>query len=241
MHRLNDLHLLLRRPSAVGGGVAGQGRFAALGWAAGPLWFAGLVGMAALPGCGGASGDEPEPVPTEIAPSNRNDLQWKRHHAVQQDLMQALALDATQVCTELGERSCTEEVHLVPLGGHDPFGLGLYESLDEPLVTTPLALDRVVLSACGTRVDLDEAAGQGSAVVFTALDLAAPAPAGDTDGFRLTVRDLYRRLLARDPAEAELEALRELTVDDAGTPVLGAEFAKMACFAIGTTTEFLLF
>jgi hypothetical protein len=33
----------------------------------------------------------------------------------------------------------------------------------------------------------------------------------------------------------------ELTVDDTGAPVAAADFAKLACFTVGTTTEFLFF
>lgn len=202
-----------------------------------------LVLALALVGCGrgseeGSTDDEGE-APA-IEPSNDPDLQWKRAAAVERDLMRALELSSEQLCLEVGVAPCVEQVHLVALGGHDPFGLGLFESLEAPLATTPIALDRVALSGCVARADLDRAAGD-AAVVFTAFDLAAAAPAGDDPQVAAMLTELYHRLLARDPLATELEALGELTLDEAGEPISGREFAVLACYAVATTTEFLFF
>lgn len=194
------------------------------------LW----VLVVALSGCPeNAATDEP----VTPAASTRNHLVWKRHHAVEQDFARALDLPAEELCTELGEFSCVREVHLAALGGNDPFGQGLYEPLESPLVTTPLALDRIALAACGTRVERDRL----SAVVFTQLDLAGEAPRADSGAFRTTVTTLYQRFLARDPEPTEVEHIAELLVDDAGEPISAAAFAQLACFTVATTTEFLYF
>jgi hypothetical protein len=174
----------------------------------------------------------------QVEQAHAPNLQWKRAHAVQQDLMQALELEADEVCLEVGTAPCVDQVHLVALGGHDPFDLGLYESLDAPLTTTPIALDRVVLSACVKRVELDR---DGEGVVFGALDLEAPTPAADDAALSTTTTNLYRRFLARDPLEPELAIIAKLGLDDEGQPVVGHEFASLACYAIGTTSEFLFF
>jgi hypothetical protein len=173
-----------------------------------------------------------EPMPA----STRNHLLWKRAHALEQDLARALALPPAEVCTELGQYSCAEQVHLTSLGGHDPFRQGLYAPLDKPLVTTPLVSERMALAACTRRVTEDRT---GDAEVFTDLDLDGDAPAVDSDAFTGTITTLYRRLLQRDPTDAELELLGELAVDDDGAPVAAADFAQLACFTIATTTEFL--
>lgn len=177
---------------------------------------------------------DPQALPTASA---RNHLVWKRHHAVEQDLARALELPAEELCTELGELNCIREVHLAALGGNDPIGQGLYEPLAGPLVTTPLAIDRVALAACGTRVERDTQAP----VVFTQLDLSGEAPAADSAAFQDTVTTLYRRLLGRDPQATEMSRFAELRVDDAGASVSAASFAQLACFTIATTTEFLYF
>ena len=202
--------------------------------------------LACAIGCGGTE-VEPEPeLEPRIEPSLKHDLQWKRAAALQRDLMNALELEYDEVCLEVGVAPCVEQVHLVALGGHDPFGLGLFESLERPLKTTPIALDRVALSACGARVEADRAAGD-QAVVFTALDLDGPAPVAPDgsdevhEAVAATATALYRRLLARDPLASEVEILTQLSVDDEGDPVSAAEFAQLACYAVTTSTEFLFF
>jgi hypothetical protein len=184
---------------------------------------------------GEAEGEAPA-----IEPSSDPDLQWKRAAAVEHDLTRALELTTDQLCLEVGIAPCVSQVHLVALGGHDPFGLGLYQSLAAPLATTPLALDRVALSGCAARADLDREAGN-AAVVFKGLDLGAPAPAADDPKLAAMVTELYHRLLARDPLATEIETLGQLTVDDAGEPIAGRDFAVLACYAVATTTEFLFF
>ena len=47
---------------------------------------------------------------------------------------------------------------------------------------------------------------------------------------------LYRRLLSRDPTDDERTIVASLADGQSG-----ADFAKLACFAIGSSTEFLFF
>jgi hypothetical protein len=185
-------------------------------------------------------GDSPEaPVVTK---SIRAQLQWKRNVALERDLMRALELPADGVCEEFGRDSCTRAVHHIALGGADPLSIGLYQPLPDTLVSTPIVFDRVVLSACSNRAQLDREAGLDAAVVFDALDLAAAhAPATGDDAFEQTIVGLYRRLLARDPERAEIDVLAELTTTAEGGPVSAYDFAVLACYSIGTTTEFLFF
>jgi hypothetical protein len=192
-----------------------------------------------LSGCG-SDDVAPDDQAPGLEPSSDPDLQWKRSAAVERDLMRALELSSDQLCREVGVAPCFSQVHLVALGGHDPFGLGLYESVAAPLATTPIAVDRVALSGCVARADLDHAAGD-AAVVFGAIDLAEPAPAADDPQVAAMVTELYHRLLARDPLATEIEALGELTLDEAGEPIAGRDFAVLACYAVATTTEFLFF
>ncbi|MDC0676024.1 hypothetical protein [Nannocystis radixulma] len=174
----------------------------------------------------------------EVQRAARGELQWKRNAALQRDLMRALELPEDGVCNELGRGSCTREIHHIALGAADPIRIGLYKPLPDTLVSTPIVLDRVVMSACVNRANLD---GGGSPVVFTELDFGEAAPAADDEVFTDTVTALYRRLLSRDPEPHELTTLGGLTVDDAGKPVSAHEFAVLTCFAIGTSSEFLFF
>lgn len=124
-------------------------------------------------------------------------------------------------------------VHVITLGGNNALLGGVFEPIPAPIVTTPLATERMVLSACGERAAKDAV---GPAVVFTRLDLNAAAVTRASPGVRETVVDGYRRLLARVPTDAEADAV--LSVLDDG-PVTGAEFARLSCFIIATTEEFL--
>lgn len=195
--------------------------------------------LALASGCrdGGGGGSE-DTGADEMQRAQRGELQWKRNVALQRDLMRALELPEDGVCDELGRGSCTREIHHISLGGADPLHIGLYEPLPDTLVSTPIVLDRVVMSACASRANLDRG---GPPVVFTKLDLGAAAPAPADDAFAATVTALYRRLLSRDPEPHELTTLEALVVDDDGKPVSAYDFAVLTCFAIGTSTEFLFF
>lgn len=193
----------------------------------------------------GAAGDA-GPAAVELgAVSTKNDLQWRRARAFEQGLGTALLVDDRELCQELGRFSCVDTVHLVALGGNDPFGQGLHEPVRAPTATTPVAVERLVLSACRAAVDAD--AGRSVPLVFLDLDLSEAAAALDLadEGQRLAVEDtvtsLYRRLHARDPLETERAELRKLTVDDAGAAVRPRDFALLSCFAIASTTESVFF
>lgn len=203
--------------------------------------------LAALAGC--PTSDKPTPTTppgeaplSEQAQSTKNALVWKRAIALRNSLAQALFLDPSDICDELGKYSCIELVHQVPLGGNDPINQSLYEPLQSPGTTTALSFDRLVLSACSKAVDYD--AGRPAPVVFRGHELTT-APLTDTAdakvGARFFAKEFYPRVLAREPLESELLAIETLIVDDNGAPVSGLDFAKMACFAVASTTENLFY
>lgn len=198
-----------------------------------------LPALALASGCrDGGDGSSEETGAEEVQRAQRGALQWKRNVALQRDLMRALELPEDGVCNELGRGSCTREIHHISLGGADPLRIGLYEPLPDTLASTPIVLDRVVMSACANRAKLDRS---GPPVVFTELDLGAAAPSPEDDAFTATVTTLYRRLLSRDPEPHEVTTLGALASDDAGAPVSAYDFAVLTCFAIGTSSEFLFF
>jgi hypothetical protein len=184
---------------------------------------------------------EPGEGAPEYRISSKNDVQWKRYAAFEQDLATALELDPANLCRELGQASCIRQVHLVPLGGNDPFDTGILQPTAEPLATTPAIVDRVLLSACGQRVALDRAAPAGQAAVFEALDLNGAAPGPGEAPVTATITELYRRLLARLPTAEEVALVAELTTQASGERLGAADFATLACFAIGGSTEFLFY
>lgn len=122
--------------------------------------------------------------------------------------------------------------HVITLGGNNTMLAGIHDAIVEPIVTTPIAVDRVVLTACGERAALDV---EGAPEVFTLFDIASSVVDASTDGVVATIEDLHRRLLARSPTDAETDALLGLLSD----PLSGEEFARLSCFVIATTPEFI--
>ena len=174
--------------------------------------------------------------PPPFAISTRNQLAWKRQRALESDLMAGLALTKEELCSELGLYSCVDFVHLVPLGGNEPFARSQYEPLPSPTVTTPIALDRVALSACRNRVDKDIA---GAPVVFTTLDFDAADV--DAASSAAVIEELGKRLLGRVLTPGEVEEFQALAVDDAAAAVTPRDFAILSCFAIATMSETLFY
>jgi hypothetical protein len=181
-------------------------------------------------------GTDPSPVVEEpMTPSTRARLLWKRNVTLEKDIVRALELEPDEVCRELGMASCTREVHHVALGGAAPFSLGLHKALPSPMLSTAVVVDRVLLSACSNRVAKDV---EGPAIVFTEIDLSASrAPGAGDEAFVATVTALYRRFLSRDPTEEELSVFGELVE----SPMTASEFAILACYSVGSTTEFLFY
>jgi hypothetical protein len=169
--------------------------------------------------------------------SRGRSVQWKRSAALEADLMRGLELTRDELCQELGSQSCIRAVHTVALGGNDPFGSGLLRPPAASLSTTPLAIDRVTLSACSQRARADK---QGSPKVFTSLDLSGPAPEPNAEAAVATITTLFRRLLARDPKPNEVVIIQELLANDAER-MTAEEFATLACFVVASSLESLFF
>jgi hypothetical protein len=175
---------------------------------------------------------------TDVSASQHPHLQWKRYAVIEADLSAALDLPAEELCTEFGVESCINGVHLAPLGGNEPFKTGLLEPTAEPLATTPAVIDRLLLSSCGHRVELDRAAGKSGAKVFRHFELEGDAPDPSDAALEKTITDLYRRFLSRNPTADESAKVATLVHDESDHPVSSSEFAITACFAIGSTAEF---
>lgn len=202
----------------------------------------GLCSLWLLAGCGDSKEDRAASgTPSEAQPSyrssSRNLVQWKRAAALEADLMRALELSRDELCHELGDKNCIRDVHLVPLGGNEPYVAGLMKPSSEPLATTSSVVDRVLLSACSARARLD---AEGQAKVFGGLNFDKPLPASNAAPIKDTIRDLYRRLLARDPDPSEIAQVASLAESD-DEKLSPRDFAALACFTIGSTTEFLFF
>lgn len=187
------------------------------------------------------SGDETEEPPEEPPPptSPKANVRFKGPRRLANDLAQTLGLDPDAVCDELDGVSCTDEVHTVTLGGVEPWNLGIYEPATHSAVTSPIAVDRVVLEACVRAVDRDLA---GSPQVFD-LNLDGSALDVDDPSVEATITTLYNRAFLREPDEHEVEALTGLygAVESRSTATPARDWAVASCFASLTTMEFLFY
>src|SRR4029079_18876926 len=126
------------------------------------------------------------------------------------DLKQALTLDDSTVCSELGlAGTCFNLIHQVPLGGNEPVKSGLYRPISEPGVTTSLSMDRVILSACGIRADA-ESVNAVPKILWKTIAFDAPSLSPYDAAVATDVTELYHRLLARDPTSQELALVASL-------------------------------
>jgi hypothetical protein len=183
---------------------------------------------------------EPDPETADIAPSTKNDLLWRRYRAFEQGLGTALNLAPGELCTELGRYDCIDQVHLVALGGNDPINAGMHEPMKAPTATTPVAVERLTLSACDAAVTAD--ASRPVPLIFLDLDLSATAAPLDLDDELTslavgdTITSLFRRLHARDPLPEERATVLKIITEDP-EPMQPRAFAHLSCFAIASTSE----
>ncbi len=187
-------------------------------------------------GVGGVDPGDPFPV------SAKASVRMKTATQLERDLAAVLSLDPDTFCMELGAFSCAD-VHGIRLSETDAYEGGFYEPLTETIISSPAAVDRMVLIGCGARAEQD-LASPGSATIFNDLPIAGgaltdpAAPAVDA-----AVSTLYRRGLLRDPTAGELQAHRDLytAIAASGTPEPALEWAKSSCFVTLSTLEFVFY
>lgn len=194
--------------------------------------------------CGDAGSAGPDAGAGDSIASSRAKLRFKNGARLANDYAQALGLATSELCNELGQYSCVDDIHQVSLLGVEPYELGFYEPMKETAVTTPIAVERVAVAGCSERVERDFAS-PGEAVIFKDLalddagalaDVGAPAVAEAIDA-------LYRRALQRHATAAEIAHYRQLYADVAalGGAEPARQWAKASCFAALTTLESLFY
>jgi hypothetical protein len=207
-----------------------------------------MVALAVLVACGGSGGgseDDAGPEPADAGPQSATaKVKFKRNDRIANDFARTLGIGVGKVCSELGLYSCTHEAHKVALGGSDPYGQGMNEPLPTTTLTTPSAIERVALSACGLRVDRD-LEGDGEPLIYGGLDVASDGRLVDVDAQSVAdaVDTIYKRAIQRPPTAAEIAHHRKLYEDiEARGPQRPArEWAVLSCFAVMTSMEQLFY
>lgn len=190
----------------------------------------------------GAETDAGSPTAT-LRTSAKARVRFKKAERYRNDLAQALQLNPNQVCQELGQYDCVEFVHTVALGGVEPYTLGITAPLDDTTATTPLAVERVALSACGQRVDADFA-DPDAALIFKSLPVDSGTLSNpDAESVTQALTTLVQRSLLRDPRPEELSQLRALygQITQDGAPEPARDWAVLSCFVVVTSLEALFY
>lgn len=175
--------------------------------------------------------------------SEKGSVRFKRNRRIQADFAEALGLDDSGVCNELGQYSCADFIHRITLGGVEAYVQGLNEPLPFTSVTTPLAVERMALYACRDRVtaDLDD---QGNARIFGGLPLANGALSDvEAEAVAAAIQRLYQRALLRNPTPDEVAHHRQLyrDIEADGQPNAARDWAILSCHAVLTSMESLFY
>lgn len=174
-------------------------------------------------GTGGVAEDggtiDPNGLPP-VVESSKSRLQFKGGPLYASLLSTGLGIPREELCTELGLYDCISDVHRISLLDVEPYRTGILEPLENTGISTPIAVERVALSAC-TRW-ARRGVGTDRRAIATAL---------------------YQNLLQREPEEREVEHLEELyaSMAAAGDPALDQSWAALSCFAVATTMEALFY
>ena len=190
-----------------------------------------------------ACGDDPRPDPGSLT-SPKARVRMKNGQRLQKELARVLAGPENAICQELGQYDCFG-IHSVVLGNADAFGSGLYEPLPSSTSTTPMAIERVVLSGCSQRVAYD-LANPGAAEIFGGLAMNGDGTLASVDDPSVgdLIDTLYRRGLSRRATDSEIGHLKQLYLDvensgQSATPA--QDWATLSCFSVLTTMEFLFY
>lgn len=195
-----------------------------------------LLAALVVAACKGGGDDAPQkvtPLP-DAAASRVERVLPKPGEVWGRDLAAALALDEFEICLELGTEDCIREAHRITLGGMEAERLGVDQPLENALVSAPIAVDRVAISACGERFERDR---DGIPVLF--------GPVLDTDSpqaRQVVSENLVRRLLSRQPTQADIDALEGLhgAIGSASSDLV-RDWSVGACVIVATSTEALFY
>jgi hypothetical protein len=165
-------------------------------------------------------------------------LKRMRATLLKNTLAKTLNLNPQGMCLELGRLPCIDLVHKVSLGGMNAYGNAQYQYPETISVTSPISWDRVVLSACIQRAQIDLINPAG-ALIFKDLKLSPDGRLVRDAAIHAAMTRLYQRAFLRDPSSAELASLDQLYEDIYATQPIGAavNWMSLSCYAVLSSTE----
>jgi len=169
--------------------------------------------------------------------SHRESVHFKRQDVFANDIANALDLDRASLCLEFGELSCIDKVHHLALGGTDAYERNVYAPLSETSASTPIVVERVLLSACQQRAERD--IDRGEQVIFSRL----AAESNLAQQLKPSIESLYQRALLRNPSSQELAVLTGLyrEISELSPQKAQRDWAMAACYAVLSSVEFMFY
>lgn len=180
-------------------------------------------------------------------PSVKAIVHRKRADLLRNTLYKALDLpDRRGLCLELGKYPCADTVHRVALGRMDAYNNSQYQHPQDLSITSPMALERLVLSACSQRANLDFAllnkdnVIESNAVIFKGLKLTKDLRLTQGEAMDQAITRLYQRGLTRSPTPFELETLKGPLIERIfrenpnGSAI---NWMRLSCFIVFTSLE----
>ena len=167
-------------------------------------------------------------------------VKFKDGERLLRDLSLALDIPRDRICKELGRYDCFNEAFKIVLGGVDAEYLGINQPLAQEALTAPIAVDRVALQVCTTRVQMD-IADPSKAVLLKAQ--ARPSRGKPpTAWMRQTSAGIYETILGREPTKSETTELVRFYGKTARTggkanPDAVKDWVTLGCFAVASSLE----
>jgi hypothetical protein len=203
-----------------------------------------LLMLLAAPGCqkskelsgGPAVALREQAIP--LAASPKAQVKRMRADLLRNNLSKILVLDPQGMCLELGRMPCADLVHKVSLGSMDAYGNAQYRHPEQISVTSAMSLDRLVLSACMQRAQLD-LVNPARAVIFKDVELSADGRLVKSDAVVNAIHTLYQRAFLRDASAAEVENHLQFYEAVYAQQAVGAarNWMTLSCYAVLTSVE----
>ncbi len=173
-----------------------------------------------------------------VAASPKAQVKRMRADLLRNNLSKILVLDPKGMCLELGRMPCADLVHKVSLGSMDAYGNAQYRHPEQISVTSAMSLDRLVLSACMQRAQLD-LVNPARGVIFKDVELSADGRLVKSEAVVTAIHTLYQRAFLRDATAQELENhLQFYEAVYAQQPVGAARnWMTLSCYAVRTSVE----
>ena len=176
----------------------------------------------------------------KIVPSQKANLRFKGGLRLVNHLSKALSWPKDKLCKELGRYDCARDAHRITLGGVEPYRLNIRSAWKAPPAIAPIAVDRLMLSACEQRAKADFA-DAGKALLYKPIVGKQEA---DPGAMKEVVSTLYKRLLIRLPTPKEVShfvGFWEKVKANKNTKNKMQAWATLTCFGITSSLEFLFY